>query len=170
MNAIVIDGNNVTLESLRAGVAEAVKRAYGAERRYAEALNAVFSFDWFEVEASDTSETAKQVHAEKKALYAELKSAEHSNPSTVWARIRKYGKEARHGAPVAGEGAEGEASETAEAGSRDRDPITRNVEELIALYKFNTRQDSLPAKVTEAQHHICMALMALGVDLNMINA
>ena len=170
MDTIVIDGNNVSLEALRASVADAVKRAYGAERRYAEALNAVFSFDWFEVEASDTSETAKTVHAEKKALYAELKAIEHSNPSTVWARIRKYGKEARHGAPVAGEGAEGEASETAEAGSRDRDPVTRNVEELIALYKFNTRQDSLPAKVTEAQHHICMALMALGVDLNMINA
>ena len=170
MDTIVIDGNNVSLEALRASVADAVKRAYGAERRYAEALNAVFSFDWFEIEASDTSETAKTVHAEKKALYAELKAIEHKNPSTVWARIRKYGKEARHGAPVAGEGAEGEASETAEAGSRDRDPITRNVEELIALYKFNTRQDSLPAKVTEAQHHICMALMALGVDLNMINA
>ncbi len=162
MDTIVIDGNNVSLEALRASVADAVKRAYGAERRYAEELNAVFSFDWFEIEASDTSEAAKTVHAEKKALYAELKSAEHSNPSTVWARIRKYGKEARYGSPV--------ASETAEAGSRDRDPITRNVEELIALYKFNTRQDSLPAKVTEAQHHICMALMALGVDLNMINA
>jgi len=170
MDTIVIDGNSVTLETLRAGVAEAVKRAYGAERRYAEALNAVFSFDWFEIEASDTSETAKQVHAEKKALYAELKSAEHSNPSTVWARIRKYGKEARHGAPVAGEGAEAGEGGGAEAGSRDRDPITRNVEELIALYKFNTRQDSLPAKVTEAQHHICMALTALGVDLNMISA
>ena len=170
MDSIVIDGNEVTLETLRAGVAEAVKRAYGAERRYAEALNQTFSFDWFDVEANDTSADAKPVHAEKKALYAELKNADHSNPSTVWARIRKYGKEARHGAPVTGEGAEAGAGESEGAGSRDRDPITRNVEELIALYKFNTRQDSLPAKVTEAQHHICMALMSLGVELSMINA
>ena len=170
MDSIVIDGNAVTLESLRAGVAEAVKRAYGAERRYAAALNQMFSFDWFDVEANDTSADAKPVHAEKKELYTALKAVKHANPSTVWARIRKYGKEERHGAPVAGEGAEAGEGESEGAGSRDRDPITRNVEELISLYKFNTRQDSLPAKVTEAQHHICMALMALGVDLTMINA
>jgi len=173
MDSIVIDGNAVSIETLRAGVAEAVKRAYGAERRYAEALNQLFAFDWFTFEASDTSEDAKLVKAEKTLLYTELKAADHTNPSTVWARIRKYGREARHGAPVQGEGAEGEgegAGAGEGAGNTARDPITRNVEELIALYKFNTRQDSLPAKVTEAQHHICMALMALGVDLSMINA
>jgi hypothetical protein len=72
--------------------------------------------------------------------------------------------------PVAGEGAEAGEGEGAEAGSRDRDPITRNVEELIALYKFNARQDSLPEKVRNAQTYIASALGALGVDLNMINA
>lgn len=170
MDTIVIDGSAVTLETLRAGVADAVKRAYGAERRYAQALNQLFSFDWFEIEANDTSEQAKPVHTEKKALYAALKAIEHKNPSTVWARIRKYGHEERHGVPVAGEGAEGEAGEGAGAGSKDRDPVTRNVEELIALYKFNKRQESLPTKVTEAQKCIASALMALGVDLSMINA
>lgn len=169
MDSIIIDGNSVTLETLRHGVAEAVKRAYGAERRYAQGLNQLFSFDWFDIEASDSTETAKPVHAEKKELYAALKSAEHSNPSTVWARIRKYGREERHGAPVQGEGAEGEG-EGEGAGNTARDPITRNVEELIALYKFNKRQESLPAKVTEAQRHIASALMELGVDLSMINA
>lgn len=168
MDQIIIDGNSVTLETLRAGVADAVKRAYGAERRYAQALNTVFSFDWFEIEANDTSEQAKPVHTEKKALYAALKAIEHKNPSTVWARIRKYGHEERHGVPVAGEGAE--AGEGEGAGNPARDPITRNVEELVALYKFNKRQESLPAKVTEAQRHIASALMELGVDLSMINA
>ena len=169
MENVIVNGNTVALETLRKGVAEAVKRAYGAERDYAVALNALFSFEWFEVEANDSSETAKPVHAEKKALYVELKGANHSNPSTVWARIRKYGREERHGKPAeggAGEGGEGEGE--GGAGNAPRDPVTRNVEELIALYKFNARQESLPAKITEAQKFIASALMALGVDLSMV--
>ena len=169
MENIIVDGNAVSLETLRHNVAEAVVRAYGAERDYAKALNALFAFDWFTFEASDTSETAKPVHAEKKALYMELKNAKHSNPSTVWARIRKYGYEERHGKPesASGEGGEGEG-EGEGAGNAARDPVTRNVEELLALYKFNARQESLPAKITEAQKFITSALKALGVDLNMI--
>jgi hypothetical protein len=108
------------------------------------------------------------VHAEKKALYTELKGANHSNPSTVWARIRKYGREERHGKPVEGaEGAEGAEGEGG-AGNAPRDSVTRNVEELIALYKFNARQESLPAKTTDAQKFIASALMSLGVDLSMV--
>lgn len=157
------------LSFLRKEVAEQVKRAYGAERAYAVALNDAFPFDWFDVEANDTTEQAKPVHAEKKALYAELKGAKHSNPSTVWARIRKYGKEERHG--VAEQDGEGEGEgESAGAGNTPRDAVTRNVEELVALYKFNARQESLPAKVADAQKFIASALMALGVDLSMINS
>ena len=169
MENVIVNGNTVSLETLRKGVAEAVKRAYGAERDYAIALNAMFSFEWFDIEANDTAETAKPVHAEKKALYVELKGANHSNPSTVWARIRKYGREERHGKPAeggAGEGGEGEGE--GGAGNAPRDPVTRNVEELIALYKFNARQESLPAKITEAQKFIASALMALGVDLSLV--
>ncbi len=88
----IINGT-LSLDTLRANVADAVVRAYGAEREYAKALNAQFAgFDWFEVEANDVSDAAKPVHAEKKALYAVLKG-KHSNPSTVWARVRKYGAE-----------------------------------------------------------------------------
>ena len=171
MENVTVNGNVVALETLRKGVADAVVRAYGAERDYAVALNAMFAgFEWFDIEANDSSETAKPVHAEKKALYVELKNAKHSNPSTVWARIRKYGREERHGKPAeggAGEGGEGEG-EGAGAGKRDRDPVTRNLEELIDLYKFNARQESLPSKVAEAQKFIASALMALGVDLSMV--
>jgi hypothetical protein len=61
-------------------------------------------------EASDTSDDAKTVKVEKTLLYTELKAAEHTNPSTVWARIRKYGAEDRYGKPEdEGEG-EGEGS------------------------------------------------------------
>jgi hypothetical protein len=169
MENIIVDGNAVSLESLRQGVAEAVKRAYGAERAYAKALNSLFTFDWFTFEANDSSEEAKLVKAEKTLLYTELKAADHTNPSTVWARIRKYGQEERHGKPGAeggeGEGGEGEGEG---AGNSPRDPITRNVEELLNLYKFNKRQESLPAKITEAQKHVALALIALGVDLSMV--
>jgi hypothetical protein len=167
MENVIVNGSEVSIETLRKSVAEAVVRAYGAEREYAKALNTLFVSDWFTVEATDTSETAKPVHAEKKALYAELKGAKHSNPSTVWARIRKYGKEERHGSP---EGIEGESTEDegTGAGNAPRDPVTRNVEELISLYKFNARQESLPEKIRNVQTHIASALMALGVDLSMV--
>jgi hypothetical protein len=165
---VVLDGNQVSVESLRIGVAEAVKRAYGAERAYAKGLNQIFSFDWFMFEANDISDDAKTVKVEKTLLYTALKAAEHTNPSTVWARIRKYGAEDRHG-KTEGEGAEGEGAEGAEGeGSAQRDVTTRNVEELIKLYKFNSKQDSLPAKVREANDAIVMALKCLGVDVSMV--
>ena len=53
-------------------------------------------------------------------------------------------------------------------GSTQRDVTTRNVEELIKLYKFNSKQDSLPAKVREANDAIVMALKCLGVDVSMV--
>jgi len=167
-NIITVDGNQVDIATLRKGVAEAVKRAYGAERSYAKALNAMFTFDWFAFEASDTSEEAKLVKAEKTLLYVDLKAADHTNPSTIWARIRKYGKEEKYGKPEGeggeGEGGEGEGSDK----SKDRDPITRNIEDLLILYKFNARQDSLPSKVVDAQKFIAQALIAMGVDLSMV--
>lgn len=168
-NIITVDGNQVSIETLRKGVAEAVKRAYGAERSYAKALNAMFTFDWFTFEASDSSDDAKLVKAEKTLLYTELKAADHTNPSTVWARIRKYGQEERHGktegAGGEGEGGEGEGEG---AGNKPRDAVTRNIEELLDLYKFNKRQEGLPSKVVEAQKHIAQALIAMGVDLSLV--
>jgi hypothetical protein len=168
MENIIVNGSEVTLESLRQGVAESVKRAYGAERDYAKGLNALFSFDWFEIEANDTSEAGKAVKAEKGLLYLELKAAQHTNPSTIWARIRKYGREERFGKPESEEGEGGAGEGEGGAGNAQRDPVTRNVEELIALYKFNARQESLPEKIRQAQVHISSALGALGVDLSLI--
>lgn len=162
MENFTINGSVVNIETLRKGVAEAVKRAYGAERNYAKALNAMFSFDWFTLEASDTTDNGKLVKAEKTLLYTELKAADHTNPSTVWARIRKYGQEERYGVEDVAEDSE------AGAGNFARDPITRNIEELISLYKFNAKQEELPEKVKQAQRHIVQALTALGVDLNLI--
>ena len=156
----------VSLDVLRQNVADAVVRAYGAERAYAVQLNSVFGFDWFEVEAADVSESAKPVHAEKGELYKVLKKANHSNPSTVWARIRKYGREEKYPQEVtegegSGEGGNSQAGNT-------RSPMLRNVEELTALYKFNARQESLPEAIKNAQTFIVSALRELGVDVSLI--
>jgi hypothetical protein len=169
MENVIVNGNSVSLATLRQGVAESVKRAYGAERSYAQALNASFAFDWFNVEANDTSAEAKTVHAEKKELFAALKAVEHTNPSTVWARIRKYGKAEKYPQAEGAEGTEGEAEGEAEgAGNRNKSPMVRNIDDLLALYKFNMRQDGLPPQVASAQVYIVKALEALGVDLNLI--
>ena len=50
MENIIVNGNTVSLATLRTGVAEGEQRAYGARRDYAKGLNAAFTFDWFEVE------------------------------------------------------------------------------------------------------------------------
>jgi hypothetical protein len=168
MENIIVNGSAVSLNTLRKGVADALKRGYGAEREYSKALNSLFTFDWFMLEANDVSDQGKLVKAEKTLLFTELKAIDHTNPSTVWARIRKYGREEKYGKPEGGEG-EGEGGEgEGGAGNTARDPITRNVEELIALYKFNARQESLPEKIRQAQVHIASALGALGVDLSLI--
>lgn len=167
----------VDLAALRKGVAESVVRAYGAEREYAKALNTEFKFAWFDIEATDKSETAKPVHAEKGELYTVLKEAKHSNPSTVWARIRKYGKEeaksaGTHGMPMPAYDEDGnlitECAEGESGANNTRSPLLRNIEELTALWKFNAKQDALERKVSDAQLHIGAALAALGVDLNMV--
>jgi len=169
----------VDLSSLRKGVAESVLRAYGAEREYAVALNAEFDFAWFDVEASDKTKTdqGKIVAAEKSELYAELKKANHSNPSTVWARVRKYGKEeaaklGTHGLPMPAYDIEGNLiteCEQGESGTKTtRSPMLRNIEDLTSLWKFNGRQENLDPKINAAQLYIGQALQALGVDLGSI--
>jgi hypothetical protein len=170
MENVIVNGNSVSLATLRQGVAESVKRAYGAERAYAVALNAAFAFDWFDIESRDTSETAKTVHAERTALFTELKAVKHTNPSTVWARIRKYAKDEKYPKPQAAEGeaAEGEGAEGEGAGNRNKPPMLRNIDDLVDLYKFNRRQTELPDKVASAQVYIVKALEALGVDLALI--
>jgi hypothetical protein len=172
MENVIVNGNAVSLATLRTGVAEGEQRAYGARREYAKHLNTHFTFDWFEVEHTDTSAEAKLVHAEKKALFAELKRVhpDHKNPSTVWANVRKYGRDEKYPKPQAAEGeaAEGEAAEGEGAGNRNKGPMLRNMDDLLDLYKFNRRQTELPDKVASAHVYIVKALEALGVDLTQV--
>jgi len=163
--------NAINLVQLRMNVAEATKRGYGATKEYAQGLNQVFDFAWYNIEASDQSEQGKAVKAEKAEFYKPMKQAGHANPSTVWARVRAEGKADAIAkglfGEVATEPAEGEAEGS--GASHARSPMLRNIEELTNLWKFNGKQTGLDPKIVKAQQKISEALQALGVDLNMIN-
>jgi len=156
------------IDVLRNAVAEAMVRAYGAEREYAIALCGTLPFAWYSVEHSDKSEGAKPTHAEKKALLKVLNAAKHTNPSTVWARVRKYAQEHVEGKP---ENAEGESAEGESVGAKARRSLTlRFVEELTTLYKAGKNAESMSAKETDAHTYIASALKALGIDLATIQS
>ena len=153
--------SSVTIAELRTEVANAVVRAYGAERSYAHALCDFLPTEWYLTEHSDKGADAKAVHAEKKELFAVLKKAEHTNPSTVWARVRKYAQEHMEGKPEVKEG-----ETDAPVGARQNRSLTlRLVEELTTLYKATKNADSLSDKERDCQTHIASALTAMGIDL-----
>jgi Holliday junction resolvasome RuvABC DNA-binding subunit len=150
-----------SIEALRQDVADAVVRAYGAERKYAEALCNTLPAEWYLVEHNDKGETAKPVHAEKKALFKVLNGAKHSNPSTVWARVRKYAQEYIEGVP---EVKEGETAPASVGARHTRSLNLRLIEELSTLFKACKNADSLSDKERDCQTHITSALIAMGVD------
>jgi hypothetical protein len=156
--------STVTLEALRQGVADAVKRAYGAERDYAHKLCDVLPVEWYLVEHNDKGEDAKQVHAEKKALFKALNEAEHTNPSTVWARVRKYAQEHIEGTPEKTEG----STDTSVGARHNRSLNLRLIEELSALFKACKNAESLSDREQDAQTYITSALISLGVDTGAI--
>jgi hypothetical protein len=163
-NVTVTQVSTVTLEALRQGVADAVKRAYGAERDYAHKLCDVLPVEWYLVEHNDKGEDAKQVHAEKKALFKALNEAEHTNPSTVWARVRKYAQEHIEGKPEKTEG----STDTSVGARHNRSLNLRLIEELSTLFKACKNAESLSDREQDAQTYITSALIALGVDTGAI--
>ena len=160
------------IQSLRVEVATSTRAAYGAMRRYAEALNAGgLPAGWYSVEARDTGDVADKVHAEKKALFVELKKEGHSNPSTIWARVRKYGLEEAEGKGK-GEGADGEGADGEGEGSGAREARSlrvRLIEELITLHKACKREGSaLEGDLKSAHTFVCSALAELKVDISKV--
>ena len=155
----------LAIDTLRANVAEANVRAYGAEREYAVALcdGKLLPAEWYLVEHKDTSEQAKLVHAEKKALFDVLKAAKHTNPSTVWARVRKYAQE--HCEGPKGETTSTEGETQSNGAQPNRSLTLRFVEELTLLFKAGRRAESMSDKERAAHTYIGSALGALGIDL-----
>ena len=160
--------SGASVEALRVRVADSVASSYGAMREYAQALCGSLPAEWYLVEHADSSDNAKPVHAEKKALFVELKRANHSNPSTIWARVRKYAQEYIEGVPEKSEGG-AEAGESEGGNTRETRSLARRyIEELTTLYKAGKRAESLSDKESEALTKIGGALIALGVDLSML--
>jgi len=158
----------VIVSQKRQGAIDAQASTYGANVEYAGALNLKFEFDWFELQHNDSSDEGKAVRKEKTLFFEGLKAIGHSNPSKVWKDVRDYGRENRYGKPVVDATAEGSEVEAEGDAKHNRSPELRNMEELLALYKFNRRQESLSAKITKVQQKIGEALQEMGVDLHMI--
>lgn len=169
-NINITSPSGASIEALRTNVAQAVESSYGAMREYAQALCGSLPVEWYLVEHADTSDMAKPVHTEKKALFVLLKAAKHSNPSTIWARVRKYGQEYIEGANAPAQTGEAGEGEAAEGGNtrETRSLARRYIEELTVLYKAGKRAESLSDKESEALTKIGGALIALGVDLSML--
>jgi len=101
-------------------------------------------------------------------LFTELKKVEHTNPSTVWARVRKYAQE--HAEPKTVD-ADGVIAPTeAPVGARQNRSLNlRLIEELSTLFKACKNAESLSDKERQAQTHITSALIAMGVDVATID-
>jgi hypothetical protein len=154
------------INNARAKVIGQYESTYGANVEYASLLNQKWGFDWFELKHTDTSDEGKAVKAEGDRFRKGIKDW-HSNPSTAWKQIRDHARTDRYGkAVVEGETTEGETTEG--DAKHNRSPELRNMDELIVLFKFNRRQESLSPKLQKVQSHISSALIEMGVDLNMI--
>ena len=158
------------INNARAKAIGQYESTYGANVEYASLLNQKWGFDWFELKHTDTSDEGKAVKAEADKFRKGIKNW-HSNPSTAWKQIRGYGKIDRYGKPVVettegGEG--GEGGEGSGDAKHNRSPELRNLEELIVLFKFNRRQESLSEELKQCQAYIAKALESLGVDIGMI--
>jgi hypothetical protein len=164
--------NNYSVAELvanaRSKVVAQYESTYGANVDYAKVLNDQWaSFDWFDLKHNDTSAEGKAVKAEGDLFRKGIKDW-HSNPSVAWKQIRDHARADRYGKPVVdSEVVEGESESESDA-KHNRSPELRNLEELVTLYKFNRRQESLSAKLTKVQGFISSALIEMGVDLNMI--
>jgi hypothetical protein len=151
----------------RSKVVAQYESTYGANVTYAQVLNEQWSgFDWFDLKHNDTSAEGKAVKAEGDLFRKGIKDW-HSNPSVAWKQIRDHARADRYGKPVVASEVEGE-TESEGGANHNRSPELRNLEELIVLFKFNRRQESLSPKLQKVQGYISSALIEMGVDLNMI--
>lgn len=142
--------------TLRANVADAVKRQYGATREYAIALCEFLPAEWYTVEHNSLREEDKPILAEAKAFRATLKAAGHANPSVMWTRVREAAR--LH--------IEGEKEEESKGARPQRSFQLRLIEELTALYKAGKREEGLTTQQQNAMTGIVSALSALGVDVS----
>jgi hypothetical protein len=133
---VTIPPQQVAAELIEAGLQIATGHGMvgSAERRYAAMLSKAMP-GWHRLSEKDTSNESKALKAGPKAkLFEQLKAAKHSNPGTVWARLRKYEAEA--------EGDTGtEGTEGTEGGNNKREIRARIREELAKLVKAIDKEE-----------------------------
>lgn len=139
------------LDDSALNVAEGNARAYGAEKCHAELLNNAFAFDWFTMTKGNKSESGQLVEVQRLHLTEALKAKAHSNPATVWNRVKKYAEQAKYPerflkGEVDEDGVEQVAQGEKGAENAERSPAVRYVEELTRLWKFGARQEDLDKK------------------------
>jgi hypothetical protein len=158
-----------TVVLARRASAEAVGRAYGADRAYAVALNNLLAPKWYDETADSITDLGKVVKAEKKEYFKALKAyaPDHSNPSTNWKRIRKYGREEAEGEPEKGEGAEGGEGEGEGEGGNGIAPLQdRLIGFLHSAYKAYHRDETPNQACRNSIGDIKNALLSLGMDVD----
>ena len=176
-NEVAVEANEVAVELTpteavvlaRRASAEAVGRAYGADREYAIALNNLLAPKWYDEDADSITDLGKVVKAEKKEYFAALKAyaPKHSNPSTNWKRIRKYGREEIEGVPEKNEGGEGGEGEGAEGGGNRIAPLQdRLVGFLHSAYNAYHRDEAPNQACRDSIGSIKAALLSLGLDVD----
>ena len=171
VEGVDINVSEIALSTIYKEMIDASKQAYGSHIKIAAKYNNLMPFAWFDMSPTEKSESAKILKEHKRELYAAFKEAGHSNPSVPFKRICDYGRNLANGlAPsgkttIDGQPVEQADSDSDGAGPAPRSAMLRNVEELTNLWKFNDKQDALPAKVAAAQKHIEAALKALGLDV-----
>ena len=167
MNTLNNEVLNVEINNAMDSVVDGVRGSYGAQVRLASLLNQKYEFNWFDVSHTDTTDEGKQVRKDKETLFAKLKAIDHTNPSKIWADVRKYARLERF--PEVKEEGEVQEGEQGESGANhNRNPMLRTIEELTTLWKFLKRQENLDPKLNGALLHIGKALEECGVKLNMI--
>lgn len=163
--AVALNSVDAEILAVTEQIADHTVSGYGLNIRAGKAFNAKFEFDWFDLSGTDTSDHGKAVRKEKTLYTQRLKAKGHKNPNQSWLRVREAAREERYPKPVV------EVAEQGESGaSHDRSPKRRFVEELSSLYKFAHRQDDLANDVRKALTCVTSALVALGVDVGMLDA
>jgi hypothetical protein len=177
-NEVAVETNEVAVELTpteavvlaRRASAEAVGRAYGADRAYAVALNNLLAPKWYDETADSITDLGKVVKAEKKEYFKALKAyaPKHSNPSNNWRNIRKYGKQEAEGEPEKGEG-EGEGGEgegEGEGGNGIAPLQDRLIGFLHSAYKAYHRDETPNQACRNSIGDIKNALLSLGMDVD----
>jgi hypothetical protein len=166
----------VTVDHVGQRISGSAERAIAAliNLRLADAM-AEAGQHWSECVHREVSELAKALAPLKTEFFTANKG--HSNPSTKYGRIRKYGYELLNPkitAPIGEEDAEGEGEGAGGTTSRTRDLFARYVCELGKLYRAGVAPDNdtiiknhaRGAEIVAALENITAALQALGAPLD----